>query len=121
MRSRSSTACSARSRALACATGRARAPPACGSAARASTSCSARSTNLAVEKLEIELDGDANGKLRLALHVAGTNPDFQNGRPVHYNLSIESRLADLLRESATVSRIPQVIEERLKRFGQSPP
>ncbi len=77
--------------------------------------------NLAVEKLEIELDGDANGKLRLALHVAGTNPDFQNGRPIHYNLSIESRLADLLRESATVSRIPQVIEERLKRFGQSPP
>jgi hypothetical protein len=77
--------------------------------------------NLALEKLEIELDGDANAKLQLGLHVTGANPDFQNGRPVHYNLSLEARLADLLRESATVSRIPQAIEERLKRFDQSSP
>ena len=74
--------------------------------------------NLEVEKLELELDGDANGPIQLALHVVGVNPDFQNGRPIHYNLSVESRLADLLRKSAAVYEIPQVIEERLQRFGQ---
>ena len=74
--------------------------------------------NLAVEKLELEVDGDANGPIKLALHVVGVNPDFQNGRPIHYNLSVESRLADLLRKSAAVYKIPQVIEERLQRFGR---
>jgi len=74
--------------------------------------------NLEVEKLELELDGDANGPIRLALHVVGVNPDFQNGRPIHYNLSVESRLADLLSKSAAAYKIPQVIEERLQRFGQ---
>jgi hypothetical protein len=77
--------------------------------------------NLALEKLEIELDGDANGKLQIALHVVGTNPTYQNGRPIHYNLSVESRLADLLRESATASGLPPVIEERLKRFHPPSP
>jgi len=77
--------------------------------------------NLEVEKLELEIDGDANGPIRLALHVVGVNPDFQNGRPIHYNLSVESRLADLLRKSAAVYKIPQVIEERLQRFGRPAP
>ena len=86
--------------------------------APASTCCSARSRTSQVEKLEVELDGDANGPIKLALHVVGVNPEFQNGRPLHYNLSVESRLADLLRKGAAVYKIPQVIEERLQRFGQ---
>ena len=76
--------------------------------------------NLQVEKLQVELDGDANGTMKVALHVIGVNPEFQDGRPIHYNLSVESRLADLLRKGAAVYEIPQVIEERLQRFGQQP-
>jgi hypothetical protein len=77
--------------------------------------------DLELQKLELEIDGDANGPLQLALRVEGVNPAFQDGRPIHYNLNVESRLADLLRESAAVSKIPQVIEDRLKRFGQPSP
>ncbi len=72
--------------------------------------------NLELEKLEIELDGDANGPMQISLRVAGANPAFQDGRPVHYNLNVESRLADLLRESAAITAIPKVIEERLRKF-----
>jgi hypothetical protein len=50
--------------------------------------------------------------------VVGVNPEFQGGRPLHYNLSVESRLADLLRKGAAVYQIPQEIEKRLERFGQ---
>ena len=66
----------------------------------------------------LELDGDANGTMKLVLHLVGVNPEFQDGRPLHYNLSIESRLADLLRKGAAVYKIPQEIEERLQRFEQ---
>jgi len=74
--------------------------------------------DLHVETLAVELDGDANGTMKVVLHVVGVNPEFQDGRPIHYNLSVESRLADLLRKGAAVYKIPQEIEERLERFGQ---
>jgi hypothetical protein len=74
--------------------------------------------NLQVETLSVELDGDANGPIKIVLRVVGVNPEFQDGRPIHYNLSVESRLADLLRKGAAVYQIPQEIEKRLERFGQ---
>jgi len=77
--------------------------------------------DLALEKLELSLDGDANGPLRIGLQLVGANPAFQDGRPIHYNLNVESRLADLLRQSAAVSKIPQEIEEKLERFRRANP
>jgi len=74
--------------------------------------------NLQVETLAVELDGDANGTMQVVLHVVGVNPEFQDGRPIHYNLSVESRLADLLRKGTAAYKIPEVIEQRLERFGQ---
>ncbi|HEY8152949.1 MAG TPA: YdbH domain-containing protein [Myxococcota bacterium] len=74
--------------------------------------------DLQVETLAVELDGDANGRIKIVLHVVGVNPAFQDGRPLHYNLTVESRLADLLRKGAAVYQIPQEIEQRLERFGQ---
>jgi hypothetical protein len=74
--------------------------------------------NLELEKLELELDGDANGPIRLSLRVVGVNPEYQGGRPVHFNLNVESRLADLLRRSASAGGVPRAIEERLQRFSQ---
>ena len=48
--------------------------------------------------------------------LVGVNPQFQEGRPLHYTLSIESRLADLLRQGVAAYRMPKQIEERLQRF-----
>ena len=77
--------------------------------------------DLSLEKLELSLDGDANGPLRIGLQLVGVNPAFQGGRPIHYNLNVEARLADLLRQSAAVSKIPQEIEEKLERFRSAHP
>jgi hypothetical protein len=74
-----------------------------------------------LEQLELELDGDANGVMRLGLRLQGVNPEFQDGRPVHYNLNVESRPADLVRQTVAVSKIPQAIEERLQEFQRSAP
>jgi hypothetical protein len=74
--------------------------------------------NLEVETLELTLDGDANGVMKLVLRLVGVNPQFQEGRPLHYTLSLESRLADLLRQGVAAYRIPQQIEERLQHFEQ---
>jgi hypothetical protein len=74
--------------------------------------------NLECEKLAVELDGDANGPMKVVLKVVGANPEFQGGRPIHYNLSIESRLADLLQKGTAAYRVPQEIEKRLEKFGQ---
>jgi hypothetical protein len=74
--------------------------------------------NLQVETLELTLDGNTNALMQLGLRVVGVNPDFQDGRPLHYSLNVESRLADLLRQGAAAYRIPQVIEERLQEFGE---
>jgi len=74
--------------------------------------------DLAIEKLELELDGDANGPILLSLRLIGVNPEYQDGRPVHFNLNVESRLADILRRSSAAAGIPREIEERLQRFGQ---
>jgi hypothetical protein len=73
--------------------------------------------NMTYDVLELTLDGDANGLMQLGLRVHGSNPEFQDGRPVHYNLNVEARLADILRQSVAAYRIPQVIEERLQHFG----
>jgi hypothetical protein len=74
--------------------------------------------DLTVETLELTLDGDANGLMKLVLRLVGVNPAFQDGRPLHYTLSVESRLADLLRQGVAAYKIPQQIEERLQRFEQ---
>jgi hypothetical protein len=74
--------------------------------------------NLEVETLELKLDGDANGPMKLVLRLVGVNPQFQDGRPLHYTLSVESRLADLLRQGIAAYQIPQHIEQRLQQFEQ---
>jgi hypothetical protein len=56
--------------------------------------------------------------MKLVLRLVGVNPQFQEGRPLHYTLSLESRLADLLRQGVAAYKIPKQIEERLQRFEQ---
>lgn len=71
------------------------------------------------ETLRLTLDGDARGSVTLGVHLRGSNPRFQDGRPVEFNLNLEARLSDLLQASLTEYRIPQVIEQRLREFSES--
>jgi hypothetical protein len=69
--------------------------------------------NLRWESLELGMNGDTQGIIEIRLHVRGRNPEYQSGRPVEFNLNVESRLADLLRREAASYRIPAEIEKRL--------
>jgi len=69
--------------------------------------------NLRWESLELGMDGDTQGVVDIRLHVSGRNPEYQDGRPVEFNLNVDSRLADLLRREAATYRIPAEIEKRI--------
>jgi hypothetical protein len=73
--------------------------------------------NLRWESLELAMNGDTQGIVEIRLHVRGRNPEYQSGRPVEFNLNVESRLADLLRQEAASYRIPEEIERRLAEIA----
>jgi len=70
------------------------------------------------ERLEIEIDGSAMGAVVIKIHFAGVNPNYQDGHPVEFNLSVDARLSDLLKTGMRVYRMPEKIEERLRAFAE---
>lgn len=70
------------------------------------------------EILEARLDGDLDGAMQVGLHVKGTNPSFQDGRPVELNLNLDAHVSDLVRAGVSSYRVPAVIEERLRAFSE---
>ena len=69
--------------------------------------------NFRYEWLELTLDGDTHGIVQIGLHLRGVNPEYQGGRPVEFNLNLESELVDLLRRESAAYSIPASIERRL--------
>jgi hypothetical protein len=74
--------------------------------------------NFHYERLEIEINGPALGEVAIQIHLAGVNPDYKDGYPVDFNLSVDSRLSDLLRTGIRIYRMPEEIEKRLKTFSE---
>jgi hypothetical protein len=72
--------------------------------------------NFHYERLEIEIDGSAMGTVVIQIHLAGINPDYQDGYPVEFNLSVDARLSDLLRTGMRIYQMPEKIEEKLRAF-----
>jgi hypothetical protein len=70
------------------------------------------------ELLQADLDGALQGEMKIGLHVRGTNPGFQQGRPVVLNLNLEANVSDLVRAGVTSYRVPEEIEERLRAFSK---
>ncbi|MGH7291284.1 MAG: intermembrane phospholipid transport protein YdbH family protein, partial [Myxococcota bacterium] len=68
--------------------------------------------------LEARIDGDVRGELRIALHVRGANPAFQSGQPIELNLNLDARLLDLVRAGVSAYRVPDAVEERLRKFSE---
>lgn len=68
------------------------------------------------EELSMDLDGDTRGDLDLGVHLKGSNPNFEGGRTVEFNLNLEARLADLVQTGLTAYRLPDKIQERLDSF-----
>jgi len=73
--------------------------------------------NFRFHSLSATLNGDTDGPVNLALHLAGANPDYLSGHPIEFNLNVEAHLVDLLRNATAVYRIPKQIEERLAEIS----
>ncbi len=69
--------------------------------------------NFHYEKLELRLDGDPAGDVVVKLHLAGSNPDYLEGRPVELNLNVDATLGDLLRAEPIAYAVPAEIERRI--------
>jgi len=72
-------------------------------------------SNLQYETLVATLDGDLAGSIPISVHLVGANPDYQGGRPVDFTLTVDSHLADLIRDVRAAYRIPEEIERRVER------
>lgn len=71
------------------------------------------------QELSIDIDGDARGEMHLVFHLKGSNPNFQAGRSVEFNLNLDAHLADLVRMGATAYDLPEAVQERLESFQSS--
>jgi hypothetical protein len=72
--------------------------------------------DLHYETLELDVSGDTAEELDLAVRIAGSNPNFQNGRAVHLNVNVEARLGDLVKAGQAAYRVPGEVEERVRRI-----
>jgi hypothetical protein len=74
--------------------------------------------NFHYEELVVGLDGDTLGPVKVAIHLAGVNPDYFDGHPIEFNLNLEARLADLLQKGTAVYRLPEKIEQMIQKKMQ---
>lgn len=77
--------------------------------------------NFHFRELSASIDGDTEGPVNVAIHLAGANPDYLSGHPVEFNLNVEAHLVDLLRNATAVYKIPQQIEDRLAEISGAGP
>jgi hypothetical protein len=73
--------------------------------------------NFRYEVLRIRLDGRTDGEMDIGLQLHGANPDLYDGHPVQFNLNVEGELANIIRRSLEGYTLPDVVRERLERFG----
>lgn len=66
------------------------------------------------EELQIGLEGDLAGDVRMRLSLKGNNPAYEAGRPVHLNLQVETNVPAMLLTSRAASRMPEALERRLR-------
>lgn len=65
--------------------------------------------------LKIQVQYAADGTLILAVRLEGQNPDWQAGRPAHFNLTVQENMPALLQTLQLIQGIPQTIENRLQK------
>ena len=69
--------------------------------------------NYHYSKLEVGVDYEKNGILKLATTLEGKNPDFRNGVPIHFNLNIEENIPALIKSLSLVNELEQKIEKMM--------
>lgn len=71
--------------------------------------------NFYYDELSSVIDYDDNGKLMLELTLRGHNPDFQDGRTINLNLSIDEDLPALIKGLQLSSGVSDAIRKRIQK------
>ena len=65
--------------------------------------------------LTTDLSFEKNGKLTLAMRLEGSNPNFENGRPIHFNFNLEQNLFALLASIQLTNQVNDLILQPLQQ------
>jgi hypothetical protein len=68
--------------------------------------------NFQYSKLEVGVDYEKTGILRLATRLEGKNPNYRNGVPIHFNLNIEENIPALMKSLSLI----QDLEAHIKKL-----
>ncbi|SOD96724.1 intermembrane phospholipid transport protein YdbH family protein [Caenispirillum bisanense] len=68
------------------------------------------------DDLSLTVDGRASGQMTVKLHIAGANPEFYDGYPVEFNLSVSGELAKAIQAGLSGYRVPDRIRARMEEF-----
>jgi Dicarboxylate transport len=71
-------------------------------------------SNLQYDSLEATLQYAPDGKLGVAAAIRGRNPDLDEKRPVHLNLTVETNLRTLLRSLRAADRVNAWLAKRIE-------
>lgn len=74
-------------------------------------------SNFHYKELILTLTRQLTGDVNLGLHISGANPNFYDGYPVEFNLSVEGRLDEALREGLAGYQVPDMIQEQLENLA----
>ena len=69
--------------------------------------------NFSYSELDARADYGPSGDLQLAIALKGRNPEVEQGRAIHYNLTVTENIPQLLASLAVQERLTRGIEERL--------
>ncbi|WP_374366828.1 YdbH domain-containing protein [Dongia sp.] len=69
------------------------------------------------KELILNLTRELTGDVSLGLHISGSNPSFYDGYPVEFNLTIQGRLDEALREGLAGYQVPDMIQEQLENLA----
>jgi len=71
-------------------------------------------SNFQYEKLWMTLDRKTDGDAEIGLHVTGRNPDFYDGYPIEFNLTLAGKLDQILKDSLVGYSVPDLVRQRLE-------
>lgn len=69
------------------------------------------------KELILNLTRELTGDVSLGLHISGSNPSFYDGYPVEFNLTVQGRLDEALREGLAGYQVPDMIQEQLENLA----
>lgn len=68
--------------------------------------------------LKSDLNFDKDGKLILYIRLEGSNPEFENGRPIHFNFNLEQNLYALLASIQLNNHVNDLIIKRIQQRAE---